>query len=99
MTDDITRYDEVEGYSDQLSYTPGQTATLHTSSRAARYDVEIHRWGADRTLVWSATELPGVEHLDRSDLAIAGGDPTPTAATGRPRSACRSERGAVASTW
>ncbi|MEY2444423.1 MAG: hypothetical protein QOE00_1003 [Ilumatobacteraceae bacterium] len=62
MTDDITRYDEVEGYCDQLSYTPGETATLHTSSRADRYDVEIHRWGAHRTLVWTSADLPGIEH-------------------------------------
>jgi hypothetical protein len=34
MTDDITRYDAVEGYCDALSYVPGQTMALHTSSRA-----------------------------------------------------------------
>ncbi|MGZ4738181.1 MAG: hypothetical protein ACXVLM_02895 [Ilumatobacteraceae bacterium] len=43
MTDDITRYDAVEGYCDALSYVPGQTLALHTSSRAHRYDIEIHR--------------------------------------------------------
>ena len=70
MTDDITRYDAVEGYCGELSVTPSQALTLHVTSRADRYDIEIHRWGADRRLVWSATDLPGVEHSWRSGFYL-----------------------------
>ena len=72
MTDDITRYDAVEGYCGTLSVAPGQTLALHVCSRAARYDVEIHRWGSDRQLVWSATDLPGVEHPTPADADSNG---------------------------
>lgn len=59
MADDITHYDAVEGYLGRLSYAPGDEATLHVCSRADRYDVEIHRWGATREPVWSAAGLAG----------------------------------------
>lgn len=72
MTDDITRYDAVEGYCGQLSVAPGQTLAVHVSSRADRYDIEIHRWGADQRLVWSATDLPGVEHPIPTDADANG---------------------------
>ncbi|MGZ4792261.1 MAG: N,N-dimethylformamidase beta subunit family domain-containing protein [Ilumatobacteraceae bacterium] len=72
MTDDITRYDAVEGYCDALSYVPGQTLALHTSSRAHRYDIEIHRWGADRRLVWSAGNIAGTEHPTPADADANG---------------------------
>ena len=62
MTDDITRYDAVEAYCSELSVVPGATIALHVSSRADRYGVEIHRWGASRELVWSAADLTGQEH-------------------------------------
>jgi hypothetical protein len=59
MTDDITRYDAVEAYCGELSVEPGATIPLHVSCRADRYDIEIHRWGATRELVWSAADLSG----------------------------------------
>jgi hypothetical protein len=62
MTDDITRYDAVEAYCGELSVAPGATIALHVSCRADRYDIEIHRWGATRELVWSAADLVGQEH-------------------------------------
>ncbi len=80
MTDDITRYDAVEGYCGELSCSPGEKMALHVSSRADRYDVEIHRWGADRQLVWSADDLIGAEHLIPDD-ADANGCGWPVAVT------------------
>lgn len=62
MTDDITRYDAIEAYCGQLSAAPGATMALHVSCRSPRYDVEVHRWGARRELVWSAADLPGDDH-------------------------------------
>jgi hypothetical protein len=61
MTDDITRYDAVEAYCAELSYSPGDTMALHVASRVDRYDISIHRWGAELELVWAATDLEGVE--------------------------------------
>ncbi len=72
MTDDITRYDAVEAYCDQLSVAPGGALALHVSCRADRYDVEIHRWGAERKLVWSAADLAGEEQTTPPDADSNG---------------------------
>ncbi len=72
MADDITAYDDIEGYCGRLSYRPGQLATLHTSTRHASYDVAVHRWGADRELVWEATGLPGAERPIPADADANG---------------------------
>lgn len=80
MTDDITRYDAVEAYCDALSYEAGTSAVLHVCCRTDRYDVEVHRWGADRTLVWSAVDVPGAEHPTPAD-ADANGCGWPAAVT------------------
>src|SRR5258705_11002103 len=80
MTDDITRYDGVEAYCGELSVVPGATIALHVSCRADRYDIEIHRWGASRELVWSATDLVGHEHPTPDD-ADANGCNWPIAVT------------------
>ena len=81
MTDDITRYDAVEALlrSAQLQRR-ATTARCTSVQRAERYDVEIHRWGADRKLVWTATDLPGVEHPTPVD-ADANGCDWPVAVT------------------
>ncbi len=72
MADDITHYDAVEAYAGRLSYAPGDEVTLHVSCTTASYDVEIHRWGAERELVWSATDLPGVEQPTPDDADANG---------------------------
>ncbi|MGF1599910.1 MAG: N,N-dimethylformamidase beta subunit family domain-containing protein [Acidimicrobiales bacterium] len=59
MTDDVTFHDEIEGYCGRLSYRPEEVAAVHVSSRADRYDVEVHRWGAERRLVWEGRDLAG----------------------------------------
>lgn len=60
----ITRADQrpVEGYTDRLSYLPGETVKLHVSTPAPRYSVRIARWGADRVEVFRKDDLPGREH-------------------------------------
>jgi hypothetical protein len=78
MTDDITRYDAVEGYFDALSYVPGSTAALHTSCRVDRYDVEVRRWGGP--VVWGERDVPGVEQPVPAD-ADADGCQWPAAVT------------------
>jgi hypothetical protein len=80
MTDEITRYDAVEAYCAELSCSPGDTMALHVSSRADRYDISIHRWGAELELVWTATDLEGVEQPTPDD-ADANGCGWPVAVT------------------
>ena len=72
MADDITHYDAVEGYPGRLSYRPGDELTLHVSCTTATYDVEIHRWGATRELVWSSPDNAGVEQPTPSDADANG---------------------------
>jgi hypothetical protein len=52
----------VEGYTDQLSYAPGDTVKLHTSTEAATFAVEIARLGPKREVVWSKVDVPGKKH-------------------------------------
>ncbi len=57
--DDQTFHDAIEGYCARLSYRPGETVELHSSTRAATFDVRIERWGAVRDEVWSSETLTG----------------------------------------
>ena len=59
MADDITFYDEIEAYCGRLSYKNNELVTLHVSSKAETYAVDISRWGAVKEPVWSASDLPG----------------------------------------
>ena len=76
--DDITHYDPVEGYAGRLSYVAGDEVTLHVSSRAAVFDVTIHRFGARRELVWEATRCAGVEQSTPDDADARGCGWTPS---------------------
>lgn len=51
----------VEGYASQVSYRPGDEFALHASTSAAKFTVEIARWGAARETVFTKTDVPGVE--------------------------------------
>ena len=52
----------VEGYSGMVSYDPGDDLTLHVSTSASRFDVEITRLGGERQTVWTREAVPGAEH-------------------------------------
>jgi hypothetical protein len=71
-SDDPTHHDAVEAYCGSLSYAPGDELTLHVRCTTERFDVEISRWGATREVVWSATDLPGVEHPTPIDADARG---------------------------
>ncbi|MEM9606378.1 MAG: N,N-dimethylformamidase beta subunit family domain-containing protein [Actinomycetota bacterium] len=60
MADDQTFHDVIEGYGGALSCRPGEPLPLHVSTTADRFDVTVERWGAEREVVWSAGDLPGV---------------------------------------
>ncbi len=47
------------GLSWKLSLVAGDTLTLHTSTSAAQYSVEIARLGAERTVVYQKSDVPG----------------------------------------
>jgi hypothetical protein len=72
VTDDITHYDAIEGYAQQQSCLPGGRVLLCASTTSARFDVEVHRWGASRDLVWSARDITGREQSTPSDADAAG---------------------------
>ena len=78
MADDVTNYDAVEAYCDQLSYLPGEGADLHVWCATDLFDVEVKRWGGDT--VWTATDLPGHAH-PTPDSADSHGCDWPVAVT------------------
>lgn len=74
VTDDITHYDAIEGYCGRLSVVAGDDLTIHVScaENVTSYDIEIHRWGATRELVWSASALDAVHHPTPPDADARG---------------------------
>jgi hypothetical protein len=72
VSDDQTFWDDIEGYCDRLSCLPGDSLALHVSTKAARYDVTVERWGARRDVVWTATDLAGT-HIEPPPDADANG--------------------------
>jgi lysophospholipase L1-like esterase len=52
----------VEGYTDQLSYEPGDEISFHISAEATKFSLEIARIGTERVVVWKRDELPGKSH-------------------------------------
>src|SRR5262245_1289287 len=52
----------IEGYTDQLSYRPGEVVRFHIATTAERYSLEITRLGAETKTVYSKSDLPGRAH-------------------------------------
>ena len=51
----------LEGYAGQVSYKPGEELSLHVSTSAPKFAVEIARLGAQRDVVFTKPDVPGVE--------------------------------------
>jgi len=62
MSDDVTLYDEIEGYVSQLSAAPGDIIDLHVSTPHDAFDIRIERWGAERTLVLAENGIAGMRY-------------------------------------
>lgn len=62
----------VEGYSSRVSYAPGDDLSLHVSTSAAEFSVEIARWGARREVVWTSASVVGREHPVPEDASSQG---------------------------
>ena len=54
--DDLTFYDDIEGYCSTLSVVAGSPIGLHVSTKVDEFTVTVERWGAARELVWSSPE-------------------------------------------
>ncbi len=70
--DDVTFWDDIEGYCGALSYHHGDTLELHVSCKTDTYDVTIERWGARRRTVHHVAGLVG-RHTPPPDDADANG--------------------------
>lgn len=51
----------LEGYAGQVSYKPGEELSLHVSTSAPKFAVEIARLGAQREVVFAKPDVPGVD--------------------------------------
>lgn len=70
--DDQTFHDDIEGYCGRLGYGHGDRVTVHVSTRRARFDVRVERWGADREVVWEHSGLAGEHHEPPADADANG---------------------------
>ncbi len=52
----------IEGYTNQVSYQPGEEIAFHISTSAAKFSMEIARLAAEREVIWQKSGLPGQEH-------------------------------------
>src|SRR6185503_16548583 len=62
----------VEGYTNQLSYAPGDEVALCVSTTAAKYSVEIARFGAKRDVVLTKKDIDGKEHPTPAECSSHG---------------------------
>ena len=62
----------VEGYAGRVSYAPAEDLTLHVSTSAAAFSVEIVRIGAKSESVWTSASVAGREHPVPEDASSHG---------------------------
>jgi len=63
---------EIWGYSDRMTYTPGDTVALHVSTTAATWEVEIGRDGLSHEPLYHAEGLTGRHHPTPADCSVTG---------------------------
>ena len=62
----------IEGYTNQLSYQPGDEIEFHLSTSASQYSLEIARVGADYEVIWQEKDLPGAAYPIPEDASSNG---------------------------
>ncbi len=62
----------IEGYTDQLSYLPGDSVHLHLSSSEERCSIVIYRLGQEDELVWSHDSIMTNLHFIPEDASTHG---------------------------
>ncbi len=62
----------IEGYTDLLSYREGESVSLHVSTSAPTYSIEITRLGAEPKVVFTKADIPGVSYPIPEDASATG---------------------------
>jgi hypothetical protein len=62
----------IEGYTDQMSYLPGEDVKFHISALADSVDVQIDRLGAEPKTVWKKQGVPTLRHPIPPDASSRG---------------------------
>ena len=71
--DDLTFYDDIEGYCSTLSVVAGSPIGLHVSTKSSEFRVTVERWGATRDVVWSSSDpVAGAYHPAPDDADSQG---------------------------
>jgi len=63
---------EIYGYTDRFSYAPGESVSLHVSTTADRYAIEVQRDGASPETVYRVEDQPGALHPTPADCSARG---------------------------
>ncbi len=63
---------EIAGYTDQVSYDPGQRARLFVHTTAPSYDIEVLRDGLHPKPVWARASVPGIHQNTPENAYVAG---------------------------
>ncbi|MDG2400132.1 MAG: hypothetical protein P8M04_06140 [Akkermansiaceae bacterium] len=58
----LRAWSKVEGYTGQVSYSPGEKLTLHVSTTSSTFSAEISRLGAKSESVLKKATIPGASH-------------------------------------
>jgi len=69
---------EIWGYSERMTYAPGDRVALCVSTTAERWDLEIGRDGASYRPLLQETDLPGTYQETPLDCSVRGCDWSPT---------------------
>ena len=62
----------IEGYTNQLSYAPGDEIGFHVSTSASQYSLEVARIGATREVVWNEQDISGSAYPIPEDASSHG---------------------------
>ncbi|MCV2868667.1 hypothetical protein OEW28_08505 [Defluviimonas sp. WL0002] len=63
---------EIWGYSDRMTYMPGDRVALHVSTTAETWDLEIGRDGVTYEPLYQIDGLPGRHHATPADCSVTG---------------------------
>ncbi|HET6881626.1 MAG TPA: N,N-dimethylformamidase beta subunit family domain-containing protein [Pirellulales bacterium] len=62
----------IEGYTDQLSYQPGETVGFHVSTTAPKWSLDISRLGAKNETLLTKSDLVGAAHAVPANASSHG---------------------------
>ena len=62
----------IRGYTDRLSYAPGDRMAVHVNTNAPRFSLTLARDGLEPTLVHAVDGIPGAFHPTPEDCSVSG---------------------------